>query len=71
MVIELCLSNKLRLVLINQVLVAVADYDNLGGVFAAEVWVFSEGYFVVEVFFGGICFLGFCWIEWAGRRRFF
>ena len=44
-------------------LVAFADYGNSGGVFAAEVWAFSEGYFVVEVFFGGICFLGFCWIE--------
>ena len=69
MVIELCLSNKLRMIMVNG-LVAFADYDNLGGVFAAEVWVFSERYFVVEVFFGGICFLGFCWIEWAGRRRF-
>ena len=38
-------------------LVAFADYGNSGEVFAAEVWAFSEGYFVVEVFFGGICFL--------------
>jgi hypothetical protein len=28
------------------------------GVFAAEVWVFAEGYFVVEGVFGGMCFLG-------------
>ena len=27
------------------------------GVFAAEVWAFSEGYFVVDTFFGEICFL--------------
>ena len=57
MVIELCLSNKLRMIMVNG-LVAFADYDNLGGVFAAEVWAFSERYFVVEVFFGGICFIG-------------
>jgi len=50
------------MVLINE-LVAFADYGNLGGVFAAEVWAFSEGYFVVGAFFGGICFLGFYWVE--------
>ena len=44
------------MVLINQVLV-FADYGNSDGVFAAEVWAFSGGYFVVEGVFGGICFL--------------
>ena len=50
------------MVLLNE-LVAFADYGNFGGVFAAENGRFSGGYFVVGAFFGGICFLGFYWVE--------
>ena len=55
--------------MINEVLV-FADYGNLGGVFAAEVWAFSEEYFAVEVFLVEYAFWGFVGLNGQGGGGF-